>query len=251
MGVRTFVDLKLQAGLDNSLDSGNLIFDRILQETEDTLDKARTIANQSLDAGEQNVVIEKGDIDSIRLLYVESEGDLDVFLGGSAATGALIQATGAAYPTGFAGGETLDLEIDGVTVDVTFSVGDTTLALIVSRINARAAFLGLNGLVASDVAGQLKLASLLTGLASQVKVVAGSGTTIADLGLPVAGTEVLGIDPTPGASAVLLRPTAAGNKGWLLVKTTTTSVTVSNPDTAAAVRYSIHMAGDLVTPADC
>lgn len=251
MGVRTQVEVSIKAGLDNSLDSGSLVFDRSLSELEDTLDKAVTHANEVLEASEANVSIGKGDIDNIRLVYVEADGDLDVFLGGVAATTAVIQAAGATYPTGFAGGETLDLLIDGVAVDVTFDVADQTLADVINRINSRAAFLGLDGLVASDVGGQLRLASKLTGSLSQVQVVAGSGTVLADLGLPAAGTEVLGSDPTPGTSAILLRPTATGGKGWLLVKTNTTSVIITNPSTTASVRYSIQLAGDVVDPPDC
>lgn len=251
MGVRTFVDLALKAGLDNSLDSGSLIFDRVLQETEDTLDKAQTVANQQLAASEANVVVDKGDIEAIRLLYIEADRDLDVYLGGQPATGAALDASGATYPTGFAGGETLDLEIDSVAVPVVFDVADQALADVINRINAAAAFAGLDGLVASDNGGQLRLISRTTGSGSQVKVVAGSGTVLGDLGLPVAGTEVLGTDPTPGASPILLRPTATGNKGWLLLKTNIPTVTVSNPSSTAAVRYSVHMAGDVVDPASC
>lgn len=250
MSVRTFVDLTLKAGLDNSLDSGSLIFDRVLQEIEDTLDKARTIGNQQLAVGEVNIPVDKGDIDVIRLLYVESDTDLDVYLGGIAATTAAIQAAGGTYPTTFAGGETLDLEIDGVAIDVTFDVLDQAIADVVSRINSRAAYLGIDGLVASDVAGQLRLVSKTTGSGSQVKIVAGSGTVLTTLGLPAADTEVLGQDPTPGTSPILLRPTASGKKGFLLVKTNTTSVVVSNPG-SSAVRYSVHMAGDVVDPATC
>ncbi len=78
---------------------------------------------------------------------------------------------GGAYPTGFLGGEYLDLEIDGVAFRTVFLVADQTLADVVNRINAAAAFAGLNGAVASDSGGELRLTSLITGIASIVNVV--------------------------------------------------------------------------------
>lgn len=247
MSLRTSIDLGVKVGLDNSLDSP--IFDRVIEEIVDTLDHAMVHAGD-LAAGQANVLLNKGDIDKILLLYVEANGELQVFLGGTAATVATLIGVGGSYPTGFLGGETLILDIDGIAFTVTFLVADQTLAAVINRINAAAAFNGIDGLIATADTGQLRLTSKTSGSGSVVSVTGGTGA--ATLGFTPVQTNV-GIDPTPGASPITLKRLAdpAGTqidtlKSYMLLVTDTTSVTISNPSADDAVRYHVMMAGDLV-----
>ena len=252
MGVRTSVSIMVQAGLENSLD--NLVFDRDLAEILDTLDKAASLVGD-VDYAEGNVPLDKQDIDTIRFLYIEADGDLDVFLGGVAPTTAKIVGVGGTYPTGFVGAETLDLEIDGVPFTTTFNVADQSLAQVIARINSFAAFNGLN-LVASNEGGQLALTSNTDGSTSQVSVVAGSAGVLAILGLVVA--EVFGKDATPDADPIRLRQMAdpAGSqivtlKAYAAMSCQTSAVTVANPKDGTSVRFRVLMVGDLVDPPAC
>ncbi len=168
MGVRSKIGYDIQVGAENSLDS--LLFQRAVEETVDTMDKESSFSDVL--AASETLVVDKGGITTIRFIFVEGDGDINVFLGGAAATTAVVTAIGAGYPTGFVGGETLDLEIDSVAFRTTFLAADQTLADVINRINAAAAFAGLSGLVASDFGGQLRLTSTTTGTASIVQVVA-------------------------------------------------------------------------------
>lgn len=168
MGVRSNISYEIQVGAENSLDS--LLFQRAIEETVDTMDKESSFSDVL--AASETLVVDKGGITTIRFIYVEGDGDINVFLGGAAATTAVVTAIGAGYPTGFAGGETLDLEIDSVAFRTTFLVADQALTDVINRINAAAAFAGLSGLVASDFGGQLRLTSTTTGTASIVEIVA-------------------------------------------------------------------------------
>jgi hypothetical protein len=254
MGTRSLVELAFQLGENNSLKAGNLVADVNLSEQVDTLDKALSVSG-TLAASEVNTLIGKGDIGTIRLLYIEADGDVNVFLGGVAATVAMLTGVGGVYPTLYAGGETLILDVDGVPFTTTFDVLDQALADVINRINAAAAFAGLNGLVASNSGGQLRLTSKTSGLASVVSVTGGTGLVALGLTAP---TTVTGVDPTPGTSPILLRRTAdpASSqitvlKAYALLAVSTPSVTLSNPSATAEVRYRIAMAGDLVPASAC
>lgn len=75
------------------------------------------------------------------------------------------------YPTGYAGGETLQIAPDrGATQTITFLVADQTLAQVIDRINAT-----LTGAIASDVDGELKIETISRGLNSHINIVAGTG----------------------------------------------------------------------------
>jgi hypothetical protein len=248
MGIRTSVSLVLQAGTENDL--ANLIFDGSLSEILDTLDKA-TVVVGDVDNSEGNVPIDKQDVTTIRLLYIEADGDLDVFLGGIAATTAKVVGIGAAFPIAPVGGETLDLEVDSVSFTVTIDAADTTLAAVIARVDAAAAFNGLDR-ISSDEGGQLALTSNTDGSGSQVKIVSGTASLLTALGL-VAGTESIGKDATPDSDPIRLRQqadpaTAEDLKAYFLAALTTSSVTVANPDADNSVRYRIVMVGDLVDP---
>lgn len=97
---------------------------------------------------------------------------------------ALRAAEGGVYPTGFVGGETLTLDIDGGgAVVVVFAAGDQTAAQVRDQINA-----AIPG-VASVVAGELVLRGLVRGAASSVDVVAASAPAVlTTLGLTIGVT---------------------------------------------------------------
>jgi len=259
MGTRSLVELAFQLGENNSLKAGNLVADVNLSEQVDALDKALSVSG-TLAASEVYTLIGKGDIGTIRLLYIEADGDVNVFLGGTDATTAVVTAVGGTYPTGFVGGETLILIIDDVYPQaapiIIFDVADQNLSDVINRINAAAAFVGLARLVASDFGGELRLTSTLTGLQSHVNVL--GGLAYAPLGFSSPTTNVYGLDPTPGTSPILLRRTAdpASSqitvlKAYALLSVSTQSVRLSNPSTTAEVRYRIAMAGDLVPASAC
>jgi len=190
MGVRSKIGFDIQVGAENSLD--NLVFGRAIEEALDTMDKHVSLTDDL--AASETLVLDKGGITTIRFIYIEGDGDINVFLGGGAATTALVTGVGGAFPTGFVGGEWLDLEIDGVAFRTTFLVTDSTLADVVNRINAAAAFAGLSGLVASDSAGELRLTSLTTGTASIVNVVAWQTGSTPAVGSMTATTAALTLD---------------------------------------------------------
>jgi hypothetical protein len=109
--------------------------------------------------------------------------------GGAPVTGtfsagvAQLDASGATYPTGFVGGETLEVRIDrGTTQVVSFTAADQSLAQVVARINSATA-----SSIAADNAGQLRLSSVRRGYSASIEVVGGSAR--ADLGLPTAPVQ--------------------------------------------------------------
>jgi hypothetical protein len=249
MGVRTNVELTVQLGQNNQL--VDFIFERDLTALLDTLDHATAIVATLADA-ETNFVVPFGDVAEARLVYIEADGEVDVTFGGVLATAAIVTGVGGTYPTGFVGGETLELDIDnGGSFTVTFTVGASLLADVINEINAAAALTGLAP-IASDSGGQLRLTSPTTGPTSEVEVVAG-GTALATLGLTA--TVVNGLSGTPGTSPVSVRrpadpagaSAAAGVDAFLLATVRTTSITVDNL-AGQEVRLRVALAGDLVTP---
>lgn len=75
------------------------------------------------------------------------------------------------YPTGFAGGETLQIAVDGgSTQTITFQATDQTLEQVIDRINAT-----LTDAEASDVGSELKVEADSRGLDSQLEIVGGTG----------------------------------------------------------------------------
>lgn len=114
----------------------------------------------------------------------------------------MIIGRGGTYPTGFLGGETLIINKDGAgDVTVTFLITDTTLALVVTRVNA-----ALAG-TAFATAGELQLRSALFGAAGSLAIGAAS-TALAILGL-VAGAVTNGLVGT-GATPEVRTDGAAG-----------------------------------------
>lgn len=116
-----------------------------------------------------------GDFSAIEFLYMESSSALIVRIGAAAAT---LTGTGGVFPTGFAGGETLTLTIDGTAVSVAFLSGDQTAAQVVARINAACAMASLatpRATVATS--GQITISGILTGPQGTVEITGGTGAS--------------------------------------------------------------------------
>ena len=248
MGVRTNTVLSLEVGQDNSLD--DCLFERSFTALLDTLDHAISQVI-TLEASTTNLVVPLGDVAQARLIYIDSDLEIEATFGGSAATSAIVDGAAGTFPTGFAGGETLNLEVDnGGLVSCSFDAADQSLAQVINRINS---CLALNGQapVASDNSSQLRLASTITGLTSEIDIQ--SGTALGILGHSIGITN--GISATPGTAPLQIqRPadpsgsTAAdGVLAYLLATINTSSVTLSNPSATADARVRVMIAGDLVT----
>ncbi len=248
MGVRTNTVLSLEVGLNNSLD--DCLFERSFTELLDTLDHAISQV-LTVESSTTNLAIDMGDVTQARLIYIESDLEIEVTFGGAAATAAIVDGAAGTYPTGFAGGETLNLEVDnGGLVSCSFDALDQTLAQVVNRINS---CLALNGQapVASDNGGELRLASTITGSTSEIDIQSGTGLAI--LGHSIGVTN--GINATPGTAPLQIQraadpsgATAAdGVLAYFLATINTSSVSLSNISTTADARVRVMIAGDLVT----
>jgi hypothetical protein len=249
MGLRTKTEVTVEVGLENALD--DRVFERDLSEVLDTLERhsSKTIL---LEAGTTNLPIDFGDVAQGRLVYIEADGEFQVAFGGSAATAALVDGVGGSFtPTGFAGGETLTLEVDNVATPVTFLAGDVGLTEVVNRINSAVALAGLATPVASALAGQLRLTSPTTGDTSEIDIQ--GGTALATLGLSVAVTN--GVNAEAGTSNLSIqRPAdpagasaAAGVTAFCLLTINTSSIQITNPSSTAAVNVTVLVVGDLTS----
>ncbi|HLU48921.1 MAG TPA: hypothetical protein VK116_12590, partial [Planctomycetota bacterium] len=134
---------------------------------------------------------------AIELLFLRTSSDAKVRINARAA---FAQAAGGSYPTGFTGGETLDIERDGVTIPVVFTSGAQLAANVVTEINVAAAQLGLETPIATLVNGQIRISGKATKLDpfSGIGVVQVSGSAAAQLGFtspdailePAAGVDL-------------------------------------------------------------
>lgn len=96
---------------------------------------------------------------------------------------ALLVGSGGTFPTGFGGGETLDLDIDGTAFTVTFTAAAQAAADVANEINAAAALNGLPTPRASVAAsGQLQIRGTETGPSASVAVTGGTGAATLGLG---------------------------------------------------------------------
>ena len=249
MGMRVSTTVDLIIGHDNSLDNKAFGGTGVVSELIDTLDHSED-GVYSLDAGEQDVPVDFGDVSEARVVYFEADGEFEVVFGGGVATAAAILGAAGTYPTTFAGGETLNIEIDGTPVAVVFDVADQTLIEVLARVNFYAALLSIVP-VAFNVGGELQLKSPTTGLSSTVEVV--SGTALATLGLSAGSAQ--GVSAAPGTSnLVISRPAdpsgasaAEGVKSYFMSTIVATSIQLSNPSATAGVRIIVAIAGDLLT----
>lgn len=106
----------------------------------------------------------------------------DEYVGTTVAT-ITVPPGGGTYPTGFIGGETLQLVVDSVSFTVTFDAADQTLVSILTRINAYSNVAGV-GTIATNVGGEISLTSNTTGAGSEVTISGGTGATILGLTVP-------------------------------------------------------------------
>jgi hypothetical protein len=249
MGIRVSTTLDLIAGYDNSLDKKLFGGNSVLAELIDTLDHGES-GVYALDAGEQNVPVDFGDVTEARLVYLEGDAEFEVVFGGGVATAGQITGSGGTYPTGFVGGETLNITIDGTPIAVIFDAADQTLVQVLARVNYFAALLSLT-CVAFNVGGELQLKSPTTGASSTVVVV--SGTGMAALGLAPASAQ--GANAVPGTSNLAVsRPAdpsgasaAEGVKAYFLATIVATSIQITNPNATAGVRIKSLVVGDLLS----
>lgn len=116
---------------------------------------------------------------AVELLYLFTRAPMTLRVGADVAR---LAGVAGAFPTGFAGGETLLLEIDGAAFTTTFDAADQSAQDVANRINAAAAFAGIATPVATVEGGQLQIDGDATG--SDGSVVSTGGTGAATVGLP-------------------------------------------------------------------
>lgn len=255
MGVRTNVDLTFEVGRNNKLDV--LEAEGSLQSLLDTLARTES-GTYSLAKGETNVQVDFGDVAEARIVYIEADREVTVTPGAPGlATKAQVDGSGGTYPTGFTGGETLNVEIDnGGVLNVSFESGDSSLAQVVNRINSVAALNGQGPVASDNGSGELRLEGLTTGVSSEVDIQ--GGTALATLGLSAAVTN--GQNAVSGQTPLqLYRPANIGDaqlsdgvKAWALMSLRTTSLLLDNPDPDNPVEVKVIVAGDvLLEPVSC
>lgn len=125
------------------------------------------------------------EIGTIELLFLRTSAPVVARIG---AGPAILVGTGGTFPTGFSGGETFTLTIDGTAISVTFTAGASTAQDVANEINAAAALAGVATPRATVAAsGQLSINSILTGTQGTVVVTGGTGAgTIGYAGTPSA-----------------------------------------------------------------
>lgn len=254
MSVRSNVEISIQVGQNNSLD--DLVFSRDMQSLVDTLGEA-TSGNVTLAAAQSGAVIPLGEVDEARLVYIEADAEIEVTLGGVAATAALTFGVAGTYPTLFAGGETLDLTVDGTPFSVTFTASASLLQDVVNEINAAAALVGFSTGPAGQAAGELALLSPTKGLSSEV-IVSNTSTSLATLGLTA--DTYTGDSGTPGyAPMQIARPAnpadasaVDGVPAYFLATVKTSSISLTNLMTAQSTSVRYLVAGPVVSlPTSC
>lgn len=110
-------------------------------------------------------------LDSVELLMVRSDAPMRLRIGAGPAA---LLGVAATFPTGFVGGETLGVDLDGVSIAVVFTVGAQTAQQVANQINAAAALAGLSYQPASVVGGQVQIAGQATGVQGAVAVTGGT-----------------------------------------------------------------------------
>ncbi len=165
---------------------------------------------------------------------------------------ATVTAVAGTYATGFVGGETLTLGYDGAANFVTtFLAADQTALQVAARINQYAGFtfVDLN-------TGQQRLTSIQKGTGAQVRVVSGTGGTVATLGFTAATTMGTGNTADIGAvtsqefakvveAAVTSTKCDVNSSGQLRVTNTAgTSIKVASATTATGFGFTV---GDYAT----
>lgn len=264
MGVRVNMDLTLEVGRENNL--AKPVFEGTLQQLLDTLEHSEG-GTITLEASETNFAVPFGDVAAARIVYFEATGPIRLTPGGTSATQAIVTGVGGSYPTGFAGGEELVLDVSGTAVTVAFTSADQSLAAVINRINAAAALAGIAGaggvpttIARTNGGSQLRLLSPTAGLAAYIEVGAASDSAVLTaLGLTAATTN--GTDAGAGQTPItLLVPAdtsgsddAADVRAFLIASLSCASLTLENLDDENDVVVTYAVLGDLVTdpPTGC
>ncbi len=119
-------------------------------------------------------------ISEVLFLSVKTTATVWLLIDGAPAE---IQLAGGSYPTGFAGGEAFDFDVDGVSIAGTFTVAAQTVDQVAAELNQAAIGAGLSFLPFSVVGGQLKISGSVVGPDGAVAI----NTAVAAIG--AAGTE--------------------------------------------------------------
>lgn len=123
------------------------------------------------------------DLAEIELLYVQTSARVRFRIDARAST---TLGVGGIYPTNFAGGETVDWTMDGMSpVTVTFTSGDQSVEQVAARFNAAAALVGAPTPRVTVQLGQLLFTSAKASpvAAESRNVLTGSTPTLTRLGL--------------------------------------------------------------------
>lgn len=176
-------------------------------------------------------------------------------------TAAHVVGVAGTYPTLFAGGETMTIDVDGGgPTPVVFAAGDQTLADVILAINT-----ALGAAIASDEGGELALTSPTLGPTSSIGLAETVGTPLATLGLvagATTGTDTFHDQALAGAAverytvpnAVILTgivPQGDGRFVWILNAGPAT-LTLAHEDAGSAApnRFHLQAAAPRVLAAD-
>ncbi len=244
MGVRHSVDLNLQVGLGTNLSPA--LFTGSVVQVLDTLARSEA-GTYTLEALEQNVQVDFGDVTQARVIWIDSDGALEVTLGGTVGTVATLLGAGT-FPTSFAGGEAFSFEIDGTTVAGTFLIADQSVVQCAQRLNAAAMLAGLTYVPFVVDGGQIRVNGADASLSGKVEVL----TINATLGFP-ALTSDLGTDPLSGSAPIQLRKpiaadasSASGVSVYALLTAVTGSITLTSLESAQQSTVRVAVLGDVL-----
>ena len=108
-------------------------------------------------------------------------GEMSVLPGFQAGVPATVIGSGGSFPTGFSGGETLIMDIDGQSTTTTFTVGAQTIGQVIAEIVAQ---LSVDGIVASvvDEGGEIRITGAVASSEGEI-VIRNNGTAQGTLGL--------------------------------------------------------------------
>ncbi len=254
MGIRISTTLDLIAGLNGDLVNKVFGGQGVISQILDTLEHSTTTTYEIL--GGETEQIDFGDITDLRYLYLSGDSEFSLALAAALATAGVLLGVAGTYPTGFTGGEVLELVVDTIPITVTFDVADQTRDEVVARINFDAANTNA-AFVAKPIAfpnvAELLLRSLSTGPSSTVEVLASStAAVLTALGLTAATNA--GTAAEPGTTDIqVLRPAdpagssaAEGLQAYFLGTVQASALQVTNLSLTSALKLTAFLAGDLV-----
>lgn len=238
-GVRTNLELTMQVSESPDLD--DFVFERDTTSLFDSLEHACS-GLLSLTALEQNHTINFGAVAEARVVYLESDGDLDLSFGGTAGLIASLTGSGGTFPTSFVGGETFGFTVDGVSVAGAFTSGAQTLQQCLNQLNAAAMLAGLSFVPFSSLGGQVKVSGHNASASGHVAVTVARSV----LGFASTSASASGTDPNGASAPMYMRrpidttsPNASGTS-YLLATVRCASLVITNAtDAEVQVRYAL------------